>query len=348
MNRSILSRACNRESAILLLLTAALIWPFGGFAQAAPHRGAAQSDVPILALCIRCDSGARYANAAAERILHFRSEDPFESVPQLVHVVNVSAKEAPAYRVTRIVRDPDPHRLGDETVELDVVAVDSDPVFVEELVGAMEVVLGLWGNVYRRLSPEELKLPDRLDSAIDLIGPENSAAGGNRQTVEHALSGYYEDLWQQNLDMVSTPVLEAVELFMQSHGVALRHGDGEPQGAAILDFADGTEVFVRVTSIGQHSLSAPEELYVRFETDQGSVRAPGQFAFPSSAGALKDWPLSTDDPHLARQLTALVERLGARIVEPEPAAASSDQCTTNWACAAVGEQPVCEITYSDC
>jgi len=304
-----------------------------------PVVAGAQVDDPTIAFCNGCSSGFQYADAASQAA-QFEFAGGWIVETDDVYVVNVPARTALAYRVTRTRVDPDPFIIGDEFLELDVAPIPGDPGFLDDLAVAVDIAGNLRDAFTQDLPADELELPIELDSAFDLVGPDDGAAGLSRLQFENALTEYYREFWQQQMLNVRETVARALER-------VLPEGDINLNGVVEVVFDDGTRVKVVVVSMDQ-DISDPTEVVIEFEIDQESVSAPGEpdmLGVPQQIGHLDDYNVSSDDPNLAAELQELLQRLGAQLVFIG-GGSSAGSCTTTMSCSEDGNTIVCSVTYS--
>lgn len=292
----------SRMRLVASALVLACLWPVVA---------GAQVDDPTITVCDECSSDFQSSNEAVEAagLLPGETKD--------VYVVNISARQTRAYRVTLTVSGT----LGEMTFNISVVPIDGDPFIVDDLVAAMEIIKNMNDAMTQDLPADELDLPANIDSALDLVGPDNGTAGLNRIQFENSLTEFYKGFWNQQMISVVDTVERIIDKFLAESDLNL-------SGAVEVVFEDGTRVRVKVVSRDQ-DMSDPTELVITFDTDEDSVTAPGLSGVPQQPGHLGDFDFTTPDPDLWRELEQLIDRFGVEILG---SGHSGENCTTTFTC----------------
>jgi len=277
-----------------------------------PAVAGAQIDDPTIAVCNDCSADFQYGQAAMQATNLFPGET------KDVYVVNISAMETMAFRIS-LITTVDPS--GDLGIDISVVPIAGDPFIVDDLVAAMEIIKNMKDAMTQDVPADALDLPANIDSALDLVGPEGSAASLNRRTFENSLTEHFRSFWQQQMIVAVDSVARAVERFLAESGINF-------SGIVEVIFENGTRVSVKVESINQ-DISDPTELVIKFDTDEESVTAPGFLGIPLQPGELDDFDFTTPDPDLARELEQLIDRFGLDILG---SGHSGENCTTTFTC----------------
>jgi len=311
----------------------ALLWPLAA---------GAQHEEPTVAVCNHCTTGFDFSRAAAEAA-EFEYGNGIPGETDEVYVVNIGDSQVLAYRVSRTLFDPDPSRVGDESVETTVTPIQGDPGFLDALQSAMQVIVSLSDPTVQDIPADELDLP--FDSALDLIGPVPGSASLNQRTLENSLTNFFDDFWRQQLVALTDLVKRVVERFLFDEGLV------ELLDEVIVVFGDGSIVRVEVESIAQE-LDDPVDINIRFEVDADSVQVPGQAAVPLFPEELDGFSFTTPNPGLSQNLRDLLRRLGADISGPPGGGPDGTCTTTSCSDAGVDEQgnPVfsCTTSVGDC
>lgn len=98
------------------------------------------------------------------------------------------------------------------------------------------------------VSPENLtvysgEIPNSGDSAIDLVGPNDSSAGYNRGNLALGLTSYYGGLWGQSVFMMSDLARRFSNRFIGSSDYL------NPASRITVIYPDGTRIKVKVTNV---------------------------------------------------------------------------------------------------
>ena len=282
-------------------------------------------ELPTVKVCNDCSSDLQYGQAAllASTLPSDQSED--------IYVVNIWDDETRVYRVTLAVDDS---VLGDTKFDVHVAETYGDERVLDDIAVALEIVHSLREVMMTKVTPGDLDLLPGIDSAIDLVGPKDSGAGGYRRQVQNSLTQFYERSWQ------AQEIFGQVEISFASHLNLLvsrfmsesRFFDNR---VLRLQFDDNTEVLIDFESIGR-DLSALNNFIFVFEINENSITAPGLIAIPQSPGEFSGFAISGLDNQLSKQLRELMDRLGVGLDGP----ADVEACTTSFTCERVGGKRV--------
>ena len=300
MYATIFQWACMYKAQTLLMLGVLCLMPFSAGAQA----------FPTITLCNQCSAEWEYRKTA------LWSSDLSPGQSEEIYIVNFSVSQVRAYRVGLTIADPD---SGDRTFDVDVTAINGDPVVLDDIVAAVDIVNNPQDERGQAVRAEELGLSHGPDSALDLIGPVPGSASLNQRAVENALTGHYRNFRPQPISGAKT-FDQILDQFLAYRNLII-------DKAVAVRFGDGTKVRVNVEEIGR-DLSDPTKIITTFDTDVSSITAPGISEVPKSPGQFSGFSASGLDSNLAAQLRDLAFRFEIALVGPDDA----EECTTTIRC----------------
>lgn len=238
---------------------------------------------------------------------------------QDIYLGNPFTLEVQVYRVERIQTGADVG-FGGGIWTTEVAPTPGNSEIAEAVEKGMQVVRSFDASLNEVISLPHppnipgLQEPPDIGSAVDLIGPDDSSAGLDRQALvnwtRQLLMNRFADSLAQATDG------RADQTFLEKFGsvVQIVLDFLNRQRAVWVEFADGTRVLVRVTDIiaeitteGLLDGAIPE-----LEVDPSTVRGPGLNAAPSSPGQFNGFGFSGDAGTLFA-LSNLALRLGVSI-----------------------------------
>jgi len=222
---------------------------------------------------------------------------------QDIYVVNTTQQQIQVYQALLSINNSG---SGEDSLGLEMRLLSGDASLLSAINQALDLTLGLSLELARTINADELILPDELDSALDLIGPEDSSAGGYRNALRNSLNERYNRyLLQQNLNTVQNWGEGAFSKF-------LTDSDLLKNKVILVEFPDGTRVNVDVTKIAE-VLGSFEKLgsfieakiALDLEINLRSIASDEQMSFPQSAGQFSNF-----NADLTRALEELALRFG--------------------------------------
>ncbi len=217
---------------------------------AGPGIALGASSLPALGYCDGCSVGMQWRVAAETKAHDLRAAD---RVGQKIYIVDRVGEAVMAFSVrprggTGIGATGDKEHEGGrrgqvERAPVEVVGVEPDPA----VQGAVLAGLRAANEVDRALTAgripiEDLGLAARVPSAIDLVGPESSDAGGNRATLGDALESYVNRIIG---DAAATLDERARAVMAQ----LLTDSSKASSGGFVIAFSDGTTIRVALNGL---------------------------------------------------------------------------------------------------
>jgi len=259
-----------------------------------PVVAGAQVDDPTITVCDECSSDFQYSNAAVEAagLLPGETKD--------VYVVNISARQTRAYRVTLTVFGTS----GEMTFDINVVSIDGEPALMSDLADALQGIKDFHDAVIQDVPAEELDLP--FDSALDLIG--GGSGDANRIRLQQRLEDHFNGIFSQFAVHFNDFVRMAGGIFGASPSF--------PFGDVIVrvNFPNGTTLRVSVV-IAKDPTDNGFDLEFDVDVDMESIRGPdGQF-IPLEPAHLSGYELTTQDSGFAEAFLDLIRRFDIDVIQ---------------------------------
>jgi len=157
-----------------------------------------------------------------------------------------------------------------------------------------------------------------IDSAIDLIGPEGSPAGLNRNILRNKINKFYNGLWGASLASTQDLVTKLSNRFP---GDGLLGG-----GSTTITFPDGTSVKLKIDRIADG-----QEFHLKLQVLTNTVQGPGLPAVPQNPGQFDGFSHGGGETTVG-SLADLADRLGLEVGPPGSGATCESGCPPNGNC----------------
>ncbi|QKK03100.1 MAG: hypothetical protein HND55_10855 [Pseudomonadota bacterium] len=139
-----------------------------------------------------------------------------------------------------------------------------------------------------------------INSAIDLIGPRDSAAGLNRNALSNALNNYYNAAWAEQVFALSDLGKRFVDKILAKSQLL--------NGAVItITFEDGTIIHVKLNGVAEGLDGGP--MLMDLDVLQATAQGPGLPSVPLSEGQFSDFSYN-GSPVTVQDLINLARRYG--------------------------------------
>lgn len=262
-----------------------------------------------LAVCNSCFSKYSFQSAAEQS--SFDYSPSLEGVDQ-VYVLNPNTADIHYFDVHRWYEagDVDPYSAPESGGQIrgtlygyyhaEAEPAAGDPVveaaLIEGLNAAKSFAQGLLGSI----DINDVDPASHIDSAIDLVGPDDSAAGLNRNGLRNLLNNYYNSMWAEQVFALTDLGRRFVDKILARSQLLV--------GAVItISFEDGTTIKVKLESIAEGMDGGP--LYMDLEVMQDTARGPGLWMVPVSEGQFDNFSY-TGDSNTVQALINLALRYG--------------------------------------
>ena len=316
----------------------------------------AQQPLPRVAYCDHCQTDAQWEHAAEQDSL---ARWHRVSGTDQVYVLNTQNYQVRFYYVNRWYQegvidprstdpghaDPSYRQLDDElsTDKLPVSRLQSgfgyyyaeavrgsgDPTVTLAIQDAVVLLDDFASSLSEDVSWEDLNLPDSISSAVDLVGPDDSAAGFNRNGLENLLNDYLVDRYNTFYLVTYDLAKRFMDTFLADSLFSL--------GTITVEFADGTRIRVEIVelreNIGQDSFSADLEVL------QATASGPGLITVPESSGQFNGFEYQGNEDTVGA-LIDLAQRYGIPITGPGGGGTGLQRMS----CSVEGDKLKCEIT----
>jgi len=209
----------------------------------------------------------------------------------------------------------------------DATEMPGSPADISSIGDGMEAILEFSQFVASGVNSTEL--PINIDSAVSLIGPEDSAAGGLRIGLQNVIADRLRDtLFQIQLSLNN--------LALQALNGKIGPGKLEELSNFTVVFPDGTSIEVEVTRI----LGSVNSSQLRFDmkVDTQTARGPGLPFVPQSAGQFNRFSFAGNGITLA-ELAALAHLYGIPVTR-----AGGSPVPSQMRCEFVGDVLVCTLS----
>lgn len=313
-------------------------------ALAAVNPVAAQTLDPKVRVC-DCDSSSEFA-WHAENLAMTESPFLFEGA-QDVYVVNPATQEVRSYVVRREMTGSTVG-IGGEFWTTEVNPGGGDPVIVNGLHAALQIVsdfdASIQGTIRLIDHPDPPQPP--IGSAFDLVGPDDSAAGFNRGTLNNWMSRLASQRFADSVEAfdpgnLGGSILEVLRGAIQ----AILEFVG-PNGAVWVEFADGTKVKVVQQSTEtaiDPSTGGIDGMELGYEVDPSTAQAADLDNVPQSPGQFAG--LGSYSGGAVGGLGRLALRLGITL-EFGDGGGGGDTCSGTLECSVDGNVITCTTTLS--
>jgi len=294
---AISKRACVRNLQMMLVL--GLMWLVS--------LGAAAQSLPTIKVCNDCSTDWQFSQAA----ISASNANPNQS--DVVYVVKLTTEQTRVYSVS-IFMYTGP--FGEIDFHYSVTEISGDPAVLGDIAAATTIFKDFNDALIQDFDAEELDLS--FDSAIDLIGDENSAAGGFRRELQEKLTDYYSGFWRSMITDATDTIDSLLDKFLAESGLDAEYD--------IVVFEDGTKVRLKIEEVGRVA-SDPFTIIIEFDVDVDSVTAPGTNFVPVTPGQFEGFSGSGLDNDLSEQLRDLALLFGVTIL-----GSNEPNCSTTWHC----------------
>lgn len=143
------------------------------------------------------------------------------------------------------------------------------------------------------------------DSAIDLVGPQESPANYNRKALQNALTDHYGNLAGSLIFGLPDMVGRLANRFIGPSG-----GYINPYSRVHVEFPDGTTIQLEITNVSTGF--TPGDVTIEFEVKTHTARLPDGSPVPESAGEFDGFSYS-GDTSVIQLLADLADRFGISI-----------------------------------
>ncbi len=235
-----------------------------------------------------CTSDSQFAVTAEQAAL---GTSPFliEGV-QEIYVAHPGTREVQSFIVTREWVGNGPGDGGGYW-ETRVTPESGDPDVLDVINAGFSAHTAVSVFLSEGIDIDELGMD--IDSAVDLVGPTDSAAGLNRQALENELEGYlsthFGDIVTGFADDVPSGLLDILQAALD---MALEFVG--PDRVIWVEFGDGTRIKVNLESL-QFELDGSGGIVavtLHPGIDEGSAQGPGLSAVPQSPGQFSGFGFS--------------------------------------------------------
>lgn len=303
----------------------------------------ASNSLPIVGFCDYCSSSASFSTEAEH--VSFAGAPSFEGNHQ-IYIVNPYSSDVRLFQVSRwfeigdLIPRSASRKQGRDSGSVrrsrtgfyhaEAIAAPADPDIEQALVESIQRTHEFRKQIAEFVDFDSLNLPVELNSAIDLVGPEDSAAGLNRNRMTIALNRQFNDRIE-NL----APEDRARRIFNR----VISQSGLLNNFTITIQFPDGTFTAITIARILEGFQGDPN--LFEMEIQQSSVQGPGLLAVPGSTGQFAGFSYF-GDPDIVQELMQLARRYGIRVTGPGGATPPSNG--SRMSCEISGENIKCTIT----
>ena len=242
-----------------------------------------------LTVCNSCFSEYSFKSAAEQSSFNYH---PAMEGLDSVYVLNPSTEEIQYFDVRRWyeVGDLQPRSIPNKEGQIrgasygyyraDAVPAAGDPAVQAAIMDGVTVAKSFAQDTLGSVGIGEVDPGSNINSAIDLVGPSDSAVGLNRNALRNLLNNYYNAGWAEQVFTLSDLGQRFVDKIL-AQSVLLN-------GAVItVTFTDGTMIQVSFESILEGLDGGP--LFMDLDVIEETARGPGLPAVPLSGGEFENF-----------------------------------------------------------
>ena len=316
----------------------------------------AQQPLPRVAYCTTCQTDAQWAHAAEQDSL---TRWHRVSGTDQVYVLNTQNYQVRFYYVNRWYqegaidpRSTDPGSTGPSYKEsynnpideklpaskmqsgfgyyyAEAVRGSGDPDVMTAIQDAIVLLDDFASSLSEDVSWEDLDLPDRISSAVDLIGPDDSEAGFNRSGLEDLLNNYLVDRYNTFYLIAYDLAKRFMDRFLADSLFSL--------GTITVQFPDGTKIVVEIVQLYENV--GENSFFAKLEVLQSTASGPDLISIPESPGQFNNFEYAGNENTLGA-LIELARRYGIPITGPGGDGTGMQRMT----CEIEGDEIRCKVT----
>jgi len=303
------------------------------------------TSLPTIGFCDYCSSNASFSTEAEQ--VSF-SEAPFLEGIHKIYIVNPYSSEVRFFHVSRwfeigdlIPRSSSPKERQDSGsvrrssqgyYHAEAIPAPSDPSIEQALTESIRATNDLRQQISGFVDFDSLVLPPELDSAIDLVGPEDSAAGLNRSRMIIALNTYLNE-------RISNLAIALGDLALRLLSRVISQSGLLNNLTITIEFPDGTSIPISIASIREGFQGDPNVF--EMEILQNLAHGPGLTGVPGSSGQFTGFYFFGDSG-IVQELMQLARRYGIPVTGPGGGTPPTDG--TRMTCEIDGNHLKCRIT----